>query len=175
MGFKHVFGAAILLTNGCALAQTACPQGVAAGSAQCGPSGASMLGNGTTIALPAPRQPQAHWKLTWGAIAFDLDSGATGYASKAPSRRRASKLAVDECKGKGGKECKVTLAYHNQCAVIADPVEKGQFIPGTSIYLGGPTVEKASELALSSCSTSNDGRSCLIVYSNCTEPYLVYD
>lgn len=56
----------ILLTIGCgfpfsAFAQTACPNGVAPGSPQCG----SDLG--TSRAIPAAPQPTGEWIKTWGA------------------------------------------------------------------------------------------------------------
>ncbi|WP_425477214.1 DUF4189 domain-containing protein [Luteimonas huabeiensis] len=113
------------------------------------------------------------WKLTWGAIAFDVATGATGYAVGEPSQRRARRQALAQCNGKGGRDCEVMLAYQNQCAVIADPVRDGQFIPGESIYRSGPTIEETSNAALSSCSQRNGGTGCRIVYSACSEPLLV--
>lgn len=43
-----------------AIAQTACPNGVAPGSPQCGPD------SGTSRANPAPPQPTGRWIKTWG-------------------------------------------------------------------------------------------------------------
>lgn len=155
-------------------AQTACPQGVAAGSAQCGPSGASMLGNGTTIVNPPPRQPQARWKLTWGALAHELETGWVGFSTGQRSKRKAERAAVDNCKSRGGgKGCIAVLAYHHQCAVIATPREKLNSI--YPIFQAAGSIEKATEIGLKECQMSNAGHECKIFYSNCTEPYLVYD
>lgn len=74
----------------------------------------------------------------------------------------------------GGRNCKVTLTYEHQCAVIADPVEDG-FYPRYGTEMGSATIEIASERALERCSEKNNGRECKIIYSNCTSPVLVHD
>lgn len=165
MNTKAVALVVLALVGGGAHAQTACPYGAAQGSAMC-------LPDAPAASVPtAPLPPR--WKLTWGAIAFDVTTGATGYAVGEPSRRRASRQAVSQCAGKGGRDCKVALAHHNQCAVIADPVRDGRFVAGQSIYQGGPTVEDASRIALSACSRENNGGQCEVVYSACSGPVLV--
>src|SRR3546814_8780203 len=62
--------AILLMPWNVAFAQTACPQGVAAGSAQCGPS--SLVNPGDSdYRFKAPALPQEKWSDSWGAIASD--------------------------------------------------------------------------------------------------------
>lgn len=148
------------------MAQTACPQGVGPGSAQCGPSGGGMS--------PAPsRQPSARWKLTWGAFSTDADSNVVGTSTGQSSKRAARRAAVERCKQMGGTNCRPEFEYEHQCAVAVEPIEVGD---GIKIVFGrGPTIEAASGYALPMCQRENGGRMCEVKFSNCTEPYLIYD
>jgi hypothetical protein len=65
----------------------------------------------------------------------------------------------------GADDCKVMLAYENQCAAIATPKASNT---GSS-FAGGPTVQSASDTAMKSC-TKEGGLQCEIVYSDCSEP-----
>jgi uncharacterized protein DUF4189 len=150
-------------------AQTACPEGVAAGDARCGPSPIWHQ----FVSEPPPSGPR--WQLTWGAIAGDRDTGDIGTSVGKFSKREAKREAIARCAVAGSKNCKLQLAYHNQCAVIAGPSENGEIVAGTTIFQGGPSVEIATQIALSACSEKRGGRSCLIDYSDCTEPVLVSD
>lgn len=146
-------------------AQTACPQGVAPGSPACGPSGGGWV-------APPPSAPTQRWKLTWGAFASDPAQSVIGTSTGQFSRRAASKAAMAKCASLGGRNCKVTLTYENQCAVVAEPVEDLQ--PMASIQGSGPSVEEASMPVLEACARGNNGHQCKIVYSNCTGPVLEY-
>lgn len=154
-------------------AQTACPQGVAPGSPQCGPSGGSMQGSGATV---QPSRTTAHWELTWGGFASDDTIGVTGTSTGQRSKRAARQAAMARCASLGGKTCEVVLVYQNQCAVAAHPVNSSnQPEAGVTVYQAGPTIEVASDLALKGCDEKNKMKTCKILYSNCTKPYLVYD
>lgn len=145
--------------------QTACPQGVTPGSQQCLPT------NQGAPSAPAPaRQPR--WKLTWGAFASDNAAAVVGTSSGEYSSRSARSAAMRKCSGMGGKNCAVTLVYQNQCAVIADPIDR-DIQPRFGSDVSGPTIEEASKLALDSCYKKNGGRRCEVIYSNCTRPVLV--
>ena len=146
-------------------AQTACPQGVTPGSQQCLPTG-----QGTAPAPSPARQPR--WKLTWGAFASDDAVAVIGTSSGEHSSRSARSAAMRKCSKMGGKNCEVTLVYQNQCAVIADPIDRDTQ-PRFGSDVSGPTIEEASKLALDSCHKRNGGRRCEIIYSNCTRPVLV--
>lgn len=115
---------------------------------------------------PPPRQP--HWKLTWGAIAMSTQSHlgtSVGHFSKGKAKHEA----VERCSDVGGTDCEVTITFKNQCAVVAWPSVPG----GDAVAQGAETIEIATDLALSQCSTIQRGGVCRIVYSECTEPVLV--
>src|SRR3546814_3757443 len=73
------------------MAQTACPQGVSAGSAQCGPS--SLTAPMPEVSKPAV--PQVKWADSWGAIAIDDIRGEAGIVTGFPSKRKAKKAAIE--------------------------------------------------------------------------------
>lgn len=146
-----------------AYAQTACPQGVTPGSSQCLPTGSA--------ATQAPSPPPPKWRTTWGAFASDAEVAVTGTSSDQPSRRAASNAAMAKCESMGGKQCRITLAYENQCAVIAEPVKDLASL--RPMHSRGPTIVAASNSALRECALVNQGNACKIIYSNCTRPVLV--
>ncbi|MGO0999358.1 DUF4189 domain-containing protein [Lysobacter sp. CA196] len=150
-------------------------------SAQC-PAGTPSAGNPQCIppsAWPqnAPSQQAAaepKWKLTWGAIAIDPNTGDVGTAVGSFSKRKAEREAIARCSANGAGDCKkILFAYENQCGVVAWPSAPGK--SGGIIAQSGPTVAVASEVALKRC--AGDGRSdsgvCEIVYSDCTKPVLI--
>ncbi len=150
----------LLLMTGAAWSQTACPAGVAAGSASCGPSG------GGFYMPPPPRQP--HWKLTWGAIAMSTHAHlgtSAGYLSE----RKAKREALKRCANVGGEDCTVTITFNNQCAVVAWPSVPG----GHAVAQGALSIEVAADLALTQCSHLQGGGVCKIVYFECADPVLV--
>lgn len=164
----HIIALFLLLMSMQAYTQTACPQGAAPGSPQCGPTGGGMLGSG------APRvTEQLRWVSTWGAYAEDTTKGIVGSVTQQRSERAAHKAAVKRCKEMGGEACEVVIAYSNGCAVIAEPI--GVLPVKTAIYEGGGTVEEMTDKALPECSSANGGRSCKVIHSTCTRPYLARD
>src|SRR3546814_6155030 len=87
MKVESIIAAILLVLCDGALAQTACPQGVAAGSAQCGPS--SLVNPNDSGNRPeASPLPQVKWADSWGAIADDGHSIA-GIVTGFPSKRKA--------------------------------------------------------------------------------------
>jgi hypothetical protein len=143
---------------GMAYAQTACPNGVAPGSSQCGQS---PTYHGVTPTPSAPQSPQIRWADRWGAIATDGASASIGTAVQMRSQRKAKKAALKVCRAKGGQKCEIDLAYHNQCAVM---------VLGDKKYFmqGAPTIEKASQVGRQKCSKSDTN--CRIYYSGCSLP-----
>lgn len=110
---------------------------------------------------PPPPQPTGWWEKTWGAIAPSPVGGVLGTALGASSKEEAERLALADCKAKGGGACEVNLAYHNQCAVM---------IVGDK-YLtsyGNATIEEATSRGLEAC--RKDNTNCRVYYSACTEP-----
>jgi hypothetical protein len=124
----------------------------------------------------APSQPSTRWKLTWGAFAADDALGITGTSTGEHSQRAARRAAMMKCSSMGGRKCEVILSYHNQCAVAAHPVDgNGQQVVGMTVFQAGPSIAVINSLALAKCAENNGGQTCGIVYSNCTEPQLLYD
>lgn len=153
---------------GSAFAQ--CQAGIpAAGNPQCIPP--SAWPQNAPAGAAASAGPT--WKLTWGAIAIDLDSGDVGTAVGKPNKRKAEREALNRCEANGAKGCRqVLFAYENQCAVIAWPSVVG--VGAGVIAQSAATVEAASEIALKRCAGTSVGDSggCRIVYSECSEPVL---
>ena len=160
-----------LSISSASFAQTACPGGVAAGSAQCGPSPAAH-GVNSAPATPQIRYvPAGKWATTWGAIAVSShDTGDVGVTVGKFSRTEAKKEAIDRCEATSGSSCELSLLYDNQCAAIAWPSEKGKEVGGVSYITSGPDLEEVSERAVASCVKKRNGGECKVVYSDCTKP-----
>ena len=110
------------------------------------------------------------WKTTWGAVAMSASgTGDVGTSIGKYSKNDAKREAIQRCEASGSK-CKLSLAYHNQCVVIAWASENGKAIGGAAQTQGGPSIEVASKLALTACSKARNGGECTIVYSECTKP-----
>ncbi|MCY7306521.1 MAG: DUF4189 domain-containing protein [Rhodoferax sp.] len=165
-----------LCIGGLVHAEQGCPPGFTlnASGAPGGPMCIPISGYGTTNNTTPPPASGPRWQLTWGAIAAS-SSGTSdiGVSVGHFSKRKAKHEAIERCEMSSRKKCELVLAYKNQCAVIAWPSLNGETIGGTPMSQGGPSIEVASNLALSSCSAKNAGRECKIVYSDCTPPVLV--
>ena len=111
-----------------------------------------------------PPQPTGYWVKTWGAIAPSPKGGVLGTAVGADSKAEAERLALADCKKKGGQSCQVDLAYHNQCAVMI----LGQKFIST---FGNATIKEASERGLKHCQKNDTN--CRVYYSACTEPRFI--
>jgi hypothetical protein len=110
--------------------------------------------------MPPPR-PVVRWADRWGAIVIDNNNGRAGNSTNYSSKSEAVNAAMNDCIAHGGQQCKVQLAYYNQCAAIAW---------GDTSYItyGGPTKENAELLALHSCGKATTN--CKIVYTACSLP-----
>lgn len=156
----------VLMSSFSAYGQTACPVGVAAGSAQCGPSPAEHQ----RPVSPPPAQiqyvPTGEWVKTWGAISSDKATGDIGVAVGKFSKSEAEREAVSQCSGLGSSNCDVVLTYENQRAVIAS-AEPGT--GGNVIFQSSFPVDDAKRLAMPKCVKGKAGNTCKIVYSACAE------
>lgn len=150
-----------------AYAQTACPVGVAAGSAQCGPSP-------TTHSLNPPAGPveprvryvpSGKWRKTWGAVAIDPSVGQIGASAGMRSNKEAKLDAMTRCRRGGGTQCRFHISYENQCVVVVWPT-----VPGDGLLAQtGPTIEVASGLGTSKCAEKS-GSECEVAYAGCSKP-----
>lgn len=108
----------------------------------------------------SPPRPTGYWEKTWGAIATSDTGGALGTATGLSSKEQAERVAMQDCKTKGGGGCRVGLSYQNQCAVMA---------VGDGIALTrAASIEEAKADALKTCESKQDN--CRVYYSACTEP-----
>jgi hypothetical protein len=115
--------------------------------------------------------PTGEWKTTWGAVADDqTGTGNIGVAAGKSSEYEAAQEAIGKCESLGGGECQVTLAYNNQCVVIAAPSVEGKEVAGAPHTQGAETIEVATSLVLPKCSKRNSGLQCIVVYSACSLP-----
>lgn len=150
-----------------ARAQTACPVGVSAGSAQCGPSPSEHLPPSQASSAPRVNYvPTGEWIETWGAISSDAATGDIGVSVGKMSKSKAQRDAVAQCVSLGSKDCEVVLTYINQCAVIVS-AEPGT--GGNVIFQGAATIEVATNLAMPKCRSGKAPGSCKVVYSACSE------
>lgn len=98
------------------------------------------------------------WKTRWGAIA--TGPGIIGASTGMDSQNSAENHAMSDCQAQsGGKPCKISVAYYNQCAALAWGVEG-------SIWARSPDLKDAEETALSSCKDRTT--KCDIYYSACS-------
>lgn len=110
---------------------------------------------------PPPPQPTGWWETTWGAIAPSPVGGVLGAAVGARDKEEAERLALVDCKEKGGGSCQVDLVYHNQCAVMV--------VGDKRLRLqGAESVQAATDLAMARCEESDTN--CAVYYSACSEP-----
>jgi hypothetical protein len=109
---------------------------------------------------PAAPQPTGYWEKTWGAIAPSPVGGVLGTALGTRSKEEAERIALADCKNKGGA-CMVNLTYHNQCAAMV--------VGDKELHLfGAGSIKKASDLGMSECEKSDSN--CHVYYTACTEP-----
>nr|WP_283161111.1 DUF4189 domain-containing protein [Xanthomonas nasturtii] len=138
------------------VAQTACPNGVAPGSPQCGSD------SGTSRAAPAPPQPTGQWIKTWGALAKN-SSGDMGFSAGKVERDDAEEEAVSRCESFGAGSCRVFETFNNQCVSTAVS-SSGQ--AGIAV---APTKEKAAGLAIEKCENSYASK-CKVTLAECSRP-----
>ncbi|WP_184375169.1 MULTISPECIES: DUF4189 domain-containing protein [Xanthomonas] len=140
----------------CALAQTACPNGVAPGSPQCGPD------SGTSRADSPPPRPTGRWIKTWGALSKNR-SGDMGFSAGKVSKDDAEAEAVERCESFGAGRCQVFETFNNQCISTAVTAS------GKAGIAVAPSKEAASSLAIKNCQSSFDAE-CKVTLAECSKP-----
>ena len=111
-----------------------------------------------------PPAPSGHWVTTWGAFATDNVRGILGTVTGYASKDDASRAAVEACRAKGGTECRLDLAYYNQCAVMIVGVNYLRFH-------GAATVEEATATGMKACSDADSNWP--VYFSECSLPPFV--
>ncbi|WP_132141305.1 DUF4189 domain-containing protein [Luteibacter rhizovicinus] len=121
----------------------------------------SPYNNGNSTQQQAP-QPRAVWADRWGAIALDANSGRAGTITGRTSKSEANQVALDLCERDGGQDCKILLAFHNQCAAAT------QNLGGGTIFAASAAgKDEAERSALDDCGGRKE---CKVVYSQCSYP-----
>ncbi|MCU4576462.1 DUF4189 domain-containing protein [Acinetobacter courvalinii] len=161
---KHLLCLGVLSSTGLAIANDSNPNS-AGYHARHNASSAYYIGpKGAANQQQAAPQPTGYWVKTWGAIAPSGLDAVLGTAVGADSKKEAERLALAECKAKGGENCKVQLAYHNQCGVMTIGTKR-------LFTASAGTVEEAKEFGLALCQKKDTN--CSVYYSACTEPRFV--
>ncbi|WP_434032051.1 DUF4189 domain-containing protein [[Pseudomonas] boreopolis] len=105
----------------------------------------------------------------WGAFAIS-DENKIGLAGGMPSKGKAKKAAIEHCIAKGGTNCKLLVAYYNQCAVVLAGKETDGRV--ATMYSHAATLEEASESGLKYCAEGGLSE-CKIYFSDCSYAELV--
>lgn len=160
-----LLGLSLLVFQLPALAEGGCPPGSYPIGGQGVQGCAPIPGSGSAGAAEA--QPTGRWIKTWGAISVSPD-GKSGVAVGKRSKSDAEGAAVGQCIQSGGRGCRASFAYKNQCVAAVVP-SSGR---GGTSFGGGETIEKAVELAGGVC-RKGGGEGCQSVYTACTAPEYV--
>jgi hypothetical protein len=105
------------------------------------------------------------WEDRWGAIAIDSVLGKVGAAKGLRSKKMAERAALSDCVNRGGgSECQISLAYRNQCGVMA-------WGERSAVTHGAASIEEASAVALQRCGERTSD--CIIYYADCSMSELV--
>lgn len=155
----------LFLTVGLTHAEGNCPAGYY-------PIGASQGSAGPQGCAPMPgynRQQQGvssptRWTSQWGAFATDDINGGVGVGVGSLSKRGAEKAAIADCESKGGTQCKVRVAYDNECAAL---------VAGKSGYnvSANVTLEEAIKDGMKKCKAATTD--CDVYFSSCSLPIRV--
>lgn len=111
---------------------------------------------------PQPLPPPAQWTSRWGAIATYAPTGVLGSSENLPSKDQAEQAALSDCKARGGLNCKIDIAYGNECAAVVVGDKGYNVNPGA-------TADLASEMGMKIC-TEDGGNGCHVYYSACSLP-----
>lgn len=130
----------------------------------------TLEGQGTTNCPSPPQgsgnnppfiggQDNSIWEARWGAISVDNSNNTYGTADGYKSKSAASKAAIDDCKKWGGKACKISIAYYNQCGVLLS----GE---NYSITGRGPTIDAAIGVVIDECKKHDP--KCKLYHAGCS-------
>ncbi|RUL66561.1 DUF4189 domain-containing protein [Dyella dinghuensis] len=151
----------LLCVSFAAHAEGGCPPGMIPYSgtdiSSCGPIPPGYYQNSQQ-----PQAPPMQWASTWGAIATDEPHGILGAAVGMPSKREAEQAALSDCRSKNGSDCKLELAYDNECAALV--VSKTGYV-----VTAHQTKDLAIQSGMKTCRDSGY-EDCHAYYSACSLP-----
>ncbi len=102
--------------------------------------------------------PPAH--AGWGAIAWDRESGKSGWVWKQPDPKKAAEMALSQC---GGSGCRLVIKPTSACAALASTAD-GKRIGAAA----RKTQDEARMAALNDCRKGNTGE-CVVRASDCNK------
>ncbi|MGJ7904517.1 DUF4189 domain-containing protein [Lysobacter sp. 1R34A] len=145
------------VSAGTAQAEGGCPPGMVPYSAA-SPNACAPMPSGPALRGAAgPR-----WASQWGALAFDAAAGIMGVASDSRSKRDARRIALEDCRARGGRACKVEFSYRDSCVVVVAGDRQSDTSTASS-------AERAAEIGLGACEARRDRR-CELYYAECSFP-----
>ncbi|GFM81379.1 hypothetical protein PSCICN_20710 [Pseudomonas cichorii] len=79
------------------------------------------------------------------------------------TEEEARSAAIYQCALGGATDCKVDLAYKNQCvALVSSEIN--------SVVQASASEQRAIDLAMDSCKEDSGGRECKVMYTACSDP-----
>ena len=147
-----------------ASAEGRCPPGQYPIGGQ-GVGGCAPIPGGNTGTVSAAPVATGRWIKTWGAIAL-AKGWDVGVALGKRKKGDAASESLANCGQRGATDCKVVLAFNNQCAAFVSPSD-ARF--GGSTFARAASVDAASKMAVDAC-VRQGSNGCKVIYSGCTEP-----
>ena len=144
-----------------ASAQTACPTGVSAGSAQCGPTPQSQGGGA------APPPPREVWVDNWFSYAQCNETGKNGISHTFDTPREARQAAIALCQAEGGVKCEAIAVNKNSCFSIVGAMGDDPGRTHGGVYSEGATLELAEDMGIGRCMREHPGLECRVNFSMC--------
>ena len=96
----------------------------------------------------------------YGAIAWDRETGKTGWVWKQPTPRKAAEMALSQC---GASGCRLVVKPTPACAALAS-TENGKYIGAAA----RDTQDAARLAALTNCNKGKVGE-CVVKASDCNK------
>ncbi|WP_083489814.1 DUF4189 domain-containing protein [Stenotrophomonas ginsengisoli] len=175
MKMKLIMAAAAtcLLLPAAAFAQTACPTGVNAGSAQCGPAPGS---GGGGYSEPQEIKPGGYFRTAFYAVAVSSQMQSVTPVVNKVSRDEAEIEALDQCAASGAPDCGVIVSGYNKCFAIVGVLEGDLYHSAQEINMNAlPSSEGAMATAMRRCEQDKGSGVCSVVWRGCSRPVWATD
>ena len=113
-----------------------------------------------------PIPPAPVWEDRWGAMAVDGPHGVLGTSTGLSRESSAQQVALENCRAKGGIDCKLQLSYRNACGAFT--------VNGDGAYssASSATLDQAISLSMQEC-TKGGAKNCSSYFSACSPPVRV--
>ncbi|HHA2856732.1 TPA: DUF4189 domain-containing protein [Stenotrophomonas maltophilia] len=112
-------------------------------------------------------EPAGQWHKTWGAIASSPSTNEAGVATGRATKEDAERVALEGCGMRAARDCRVLIAYRNQCAAWVVPQSQRNGARGG--VASGKDLKEAIAQAQKIC-VDPAGTQCKVAYSACSEP-----